>query len=143
MRGRPDEGDAVRPPLLRYLGVPGTAGSTRAAAESARRSRVQVCMDRFQPANELEASVTPVLAESVLRESATPSLWMDAWRRYRRNRAAVASLWIVIAIVIASLIGPSLVHLYNGFEYDTLGLDNRLANPTRLHPFGTDTLGRD
>ena len=35
------------------------------------------------------------------------------------------------------------MHLYNGFEYDTLGLDNRLANPSLSHPFGTDTFGRD
>jgi oligopeptide transport system permease protein len=35
------------------------------------------------------------------------------------------------------------VYLYNGFEYDTLGLDNRLANPSIKHLLGTDTLGRD
>jgi oligopeptide transport system permease protein len=46
-------------------------------------------------------------------------------------------------LVIASLIGPWLVSLHNGFDYDTLGLDNRLANPTWKHPLGTDTLGRD
>ena len=35
------------------------------------------------------------------------------------------------------------MYLYNGFEYDTLGLDNRLANPSVMHLLGTDTLGRD
>jgi oligopeptide transport system permease protein len=69
--------------------------------------------------------------------------WLEAWRRFNRNRAAVVSGWIVAVIVVASLAGPSLVSLYNGFEYDTLGLDHRLANPSTLHPFGTDTLGRD
>src|SRR4051812_18581998 len=87
--------------------------------------------------------MTPVLAEADGRGSASANLWTDAWRRFRRNRAAVASLWIMAAIILASLAGPLLVRLYNGFEYDTLGLDNRLANPTPLHPFGTDTLGRD
>jgi hypothetical protein len=80
-------------------------------------------------------------ADFHLEEHSSP--WRGAWRRFDRNRAAVVSVWIVAAIVIASLIGPWLVRLYNGFEYDTLGLDNRLANPTLLHPFGTDTLGRD
>jgi oligopeptide transport system permease protein len=70
-------------------------------------------------------------------------LWRDSWRRFRTHRAAVVSGGIVLAIVIASLVGPWLVSLYNGFEYDTLGLDNRLANPTLQHPLGTDTLGRD
>ena len=50
---------------------------------------------------------------------------------------------VVLFIVVVSLIGPWLVYLYNGFEYDTLGLDNRLANPSLKHLFGTDTLGRD
>src|SRR3954469_20116764 len=87
--------------------------------------------------------MSPALAESDLRLEERSSPWLDACRRFRRNRAAIGSGWIVAAIVIASLIGPSLVQLYNGFEYDTLGLDNRLANPSTLHPFGTDTLGRD
>jgi oligopeptide transport system permease protein len=83
------------------------------------------------------------MAETDIRLEERSSPWRDAWRRFDRNRAAVVSVWIVAAIVIASLIGPWLVRLYNGFEYDTLGLDNRLANPSLLHPFGTDTLGRD
>ena len=87
--------------------------------------------------------MSPALAELELPIEERSSPWLDAWRRFRRNRAAVASTWIVAAIVLASLIGPLLVRLYNGFEYDTLGLDNRLANPSLLHPFGTDTLGRD
>jgi oligopeptide transport system permease protein len=87
--------------------------------------------------------MSPALAEVDIRLEERSSPWLDAWRRFRRNRAAIASMWIIAAIVGASLLGPMLVHLYNGFEYDTLGLDNRLANPTTLHPFGTDTLGRD
>ena len=71
------------------------------------------------------------------------SLWFDAWRRFRRNRAALASAILVVAVILVSLLGPWLVYLYNGFEYDTLGLDNRLANPSLKHLLGTDTLGRD
>ena len=71
------------------------------------------------------------------------SLWQDAWRRLRRNRAAMVGA-VILLIVVASLAGrPWLVYLYNGFEYDTLDLDNRLANPTARHLIGTDTLGRD
>jgi oligopeptide transport system permease protein len=87
--------------------------------------------------------MTPLLAEPDSRTSPVSSPWRQAWRRFRRNRAAVVSAWIVGAIVAASLLGPWLVHWYNGFDYDTLGLDNRLANPSLRHLFGTDTLGRD
>ena len=87
--------------------------------------------------------MSPAMAETDFRIEERSSPWRDAWRRFHRNRAALVSGWIVAAILLASLAGPWLVRLYNGFEYDTLGLDNRLANPSLLHPFGTDTLGRD
>src|SRR5262245_35900025 len=87
--------------------------------------------------------MSPATAELEVRVEERSSPWLDAWRRFQRNRAAVVSGWIVAAILVSSLAGPLLVHLYNGFEYDTLGLDNRMANPSLLHPFGTDTLGRD
>src|SRR3954466_5294741 len=70
-------------------------------------------------------------------------LWNDAWKRFGRNRAAFVSGAIFLVIIVISLLGPWLVYLYNGFEYDTLGLDNRLANPSLKHVLGTDTLGRD
>jgi oligopeptide transport system permease protein len=55
----------------------------------------------------------------------------------------MAGAVIMLIVVALSLAGPWLVYLYNGFEYDTLDLDNRLANPTAAHLLGTDTLGRD
>ncbi len=87
--------------------------------------------------------MSPALTQWEQPPEQRSSPWLDAWRRFRRNRAALASAWIVAAIVLASLAGPSLVHLSNGFEYDTLGLENRMSNPSTMHPFGTDTLGRD
>jgi len=87
--------------------------------------------------------MSPAMAEADFPLEERSSPWRDAWRRFDRNRAAVVSACIVAAIILASLAGPWLVRLYNGFEYDTLGLDNRLSNPSLLHPFGTDTLGRD
>jgi oligopeptide transport system permease protein len=83
------------------------------------------------------------MTEIDIRREEPSSPWRDAWRRFDRNRAAVVSGCIIVAIILASLAGPLLIRLYNGFEFDTLGLDNRLANPSLLHPFGTDTLGRD
>ena len=87
--------------------------------------------------------MTPTLSEPDTHPIQGTGLWRDAWARFRRNRAAVAAGIVVLVIILFSLIGPSLVYLYNGFEYDTLGLDNRLANPSIKHLLGTDTLGRD
>jgi oligopeptide transport system permease protein len=87
--------------------------------------------------------MTPALSEPEIHGIETTGLWRDTWSRFRRNRAAVVAGIVILAIIVVSLIGPWLVYLYNGFEYDTLGLDNRLANPSIKHLFGTDTLGRD
>jgi ABC-type antimicrobial peptide transport system permease subunit len=65
--------------------------------------------------------MTPALPATDYQPAAEGvGLWRDSWRRFRTHRAAVVSGVIVLAIVIASLVGPWLVSLYNGFEYDTL-----------------------
>src|SRR5438270_895883 len=87
--------------------------------------------------------MTPTVPQAETHPIEGTSLWHDAWKRFRRNRAAVAGAAIVLGVVVISLVGPWLVYVYNGFEYDTLGLDNRLANPSVKHLLGTDTLGRD
>jgi len=71
------------------------------------------------------------------------SIWQDAWKRLRRNKASMTEGGIVAIVIVLSLAGPWLVYLYNGYGYDTLDLDNRLADPTLTHLLGTDTLGRD
>jgi oligopeptide transport system permease protein len=67
------------------------------------------------------------------------SLWQDARRRLRRNRAAWVSLWILAAIVLASLAGPEL----SPYEYDGQDLDLGAAPPSAAHWMGTDFHGRD
>lgn len=45
-------------------------------------------------------------AQAISRPSL--SYWQDAWQRLRRNRRAIASLWIVIFLLAFTLIGPLL-----------------------------------
>jgi oligopeptide transport system permease protein len=71
------------------------------------------------------------------------SLWQDAWKRLRKNKVAVLGGVVLAMIILLSLIGPWLVFEYNGFSFETQDLGSRLANPSRTHLFGTDTLGRD
>ncbi|MGA7813037.1 MAG: ABC transporter permease subunit [Caballeronia sp.] len=69
------------------------------------------------------------------------SPWQDARLRFRRNKAAVVSLVILIVITLACAIGPML--LPNAF--DSTDWDMMSAAPTvaSLHLFGTDATGRD
>jgi len=83
-----------------------------------------------------------------------PSLWRDAWRRLMKNKLAVLGMVIVIATVIASLFGPSLIKAATGYSYDSIPKDPMLTKsfaPFRApggkffwtHPMGTDNAGRD
>ena len=70
-------------------------------------------------------------------------LWGDAWRRLRRNRAAVASLALLGLLVVASLAAPA----FSRFALDEVDWSlATLASPPSLsngHWFGTDSNGRD
>src|SRR5579885_155636 len=70
-----------------------------------------------------------------------------AWRRFKRNRAAVASAWFLIFLVVAVLVWPLVLHLAPAsfaasHDPDRLS-DAQFAPPSPQHWFGTDVHGRD
>jgi oligopeptide transport system permease protein len=69
------------------------------------------------------------------------SLWADAWLTLRRNRAAVASALIIIAMALLVIVGPWL----SPYSYDFTDWSMVSAAPDVQsgHVFGTDALGRD
>jgi len=70
-------------------------------------------------------------------------LWVDARRRLRGNRAAVASAALVVLLVVAALLGPMLSPYAIDHVDWTL---SPLASPPSFengHWFGTDSNGRD
>lgn len=70
-------------------------------------------------------------------------LWSDAWRRLRRNRAAVAALALLGLLLVASLAGPAL----SPYALDEVDWAlSPLSTPPDFasgHWFGTDSNGRD
>lgn len=82
------------------------------------------------------------------------SLWKDAFKRLRRNRLAVVGFIVVVIIVSASVIGPSLIQMATGYTYDYIPSDANLIQSLPpftapdgsfawTHPMGTDDAGRD
>ena len=67
------------------------------------------------------------------------SLWRDAWYRLGRNRLALASLFIFIAIALFCVVGPFL----SPWDSEEQHLIHGAQGPSAAHWFGTDTLGRD
>jgi oligopeptide transport system permease protein len=79
---------------------------------------------------------------------------MDARRRLMKNRLAVFGITVVLALVLASLFGPTIIKWATGYTYDFIPNDAGLTKsfpPFRApdgafswaHPMGTDNAGRD
>lgn len=70
------------------------------------------------------------------------SLWQDAWRRLRRNRAALAAAVVLLILILLVIAGPWI----SPWNFDYVDFDGDWAAAPNLvssHWFGTDTIGRD
>ena len=69
------------------------------------------------------------------------SLWLDAWHRLLKNRAAVVSGVIMAVMVLLVVVGPMLLP----WEGDFTDWDHTASPPSLEtgHWFGTDSVGRD
>ena len=89
----------------------------------------------------------PVLFEPVGRAADTDNLavrpktsyWKDAWRRLKQNKVAIISLFVIILIILAAIIGP----FFCKYSYSDQSLLSANQPPSADHWFGTDNLGRD
>src|SRR5580704_3321291 len=64
---------------------------------------------------------------------------LEAWRRFRRHRLAVASAAILGLIILTVVLGP----LWWQVPINDIDFTARLTSPSWQHPFGTDDLGQD
>ncbi len=84
-------------------------------------------------------SVAPVkLRESIERRSP----WIDAARRFRRNRLAMGGLLLVLLLLLVAIFA----NLISPYPYDRVFLNLRasmLPGVDPLHPLGLDTASRD
>src|SRR5262245_21498525 len=67
------------------------------------------------------------------------SLWGDAARRLRHDRAAVAGLAIILVLVLVALFAPAIAPKSPTKQSFMV----KLQGPSREYPMGTDEFGRD
>ncbi len=84
------------------------------------------------------ASLTAeVPATRELAPQVSPAL--DAWRRFRRHKLAVASTIVLLIMALAVVVGPLIWRT----PIDEIDFTSRMDPPSAAHPFGTDDLGQD
>lgn len=74
----------------------------------------------------------------VVAEKAVTYL-QDAWRRFRKNKVALAAAVLLLLITLFVVVVP----LVSPYEFSAQDLTSRNQTPSAEHIFGTDTLGRD
>ncbi len=66
-------------------------------------------------------------------------LWKSAFRRLRKNKLALISMWYLVFLILVAIFGPWLIpYSYSQQDYDLV-----TQGPSWTHPMGTDQLGRD
>ena len=91
----------------------------------------------------------PANAQTLEQAVKGRSLWMDAWRRLKRNRAAMASIAVLAILALMALFAPFLSPFrYNEINYDLVTCaPGWWPGPSSCtapgHIFGTDAVGRD
>jgi oligopeptide transport system permease protein len=87
-------------------------------------------------ATQIGGRIVGVSAGAPIRQS---SLWQDAWRRYLRNRGAVAAGVVFLLMVAWCVVAP----LVSPHDPNAVDFTNAYQGPSWSHPFGTDQFGRD
>jgi oligopeptide transport system permease protein len=87
-------------------------------------------------ATQVAGRLAGVSAGAPIRQS---SLWQDAWRRYLRNRGAVAAGAVFLLLVLWCVFVP----VFSPHDPNRVDFANAYHGPSWGHPFGTDQFGRD
>src|SRR4051812_19959087 len=70
------------------------------------------------------------------------------WRRFRKDRVAIAALFFIIALIVVALAAPLIIkalnlHPLNAPDTNELDIFGQPSGPSSAHPLGVDELGRD
>ena len=75
------------------------------------------------------------------------SLWVDAFRRFKKNKMAVVSLIFLLLLALVGVITLVIDVVTDNSIYDQLvisqNLTQRFETPSSAHPLGLDEFGRD
>ena len=67
------------------------------------------------------------------------SRMLETWRRLKKSKVAVFSLFVIVLVILVALFAPILAP----YSYEIQDSSNALSAPSREHLLGTDRIGRD
>lgn len=85
----------------------------------------------------------PAARDDDLRTYASTSELRVRWRRFRRNRLAAGSAFVLLTLLLMALLAPVINEVILGVSPEEIDAMRRLEGSSRDHLLGTDELGRD
>ena len=76
---------------------------------------------------------------TVTKRQTQSNLWLDSWRRFKRDRSAVLGSIFILLVILAVVFAP----IFYTTPIDKIDFLSSAAPPSWEHPFGTDALGQD
>lgn len=95
-------------------------------------NQIKIEKELFAPLSAEEKKVDAIVRPSI-------GYWKDAWMRLKRDKMALVSMVVVIAIILGAILIPML----SKTDYAANNLAETYLPPSAEHWFGTDNLGRD
>jgi len=95
-------------------------------------NELKIQKDLFTPLSAEEKKIEVLVRPSV-------SYWKDAWTRLKKDKFAIVSLVVIVAVVLGAILVPWL----SKYDYAANDLTSTYLKPSAEHLFGTDNLGRD
>ena len=89
-----------------------------------------------------DSAVIPNVDQERMEKRREASQWAVAWRRFRRNKAGLAGLFIVLFFAFIALTSPWLAP-YPARSFQSLYEGESGQPPSLKHPFGTSKTGLD
>jgi oligopeptide transport system permease protein len=96
-------------------------------------------------ATNVKPTISTIFVDEIQSDQESPGAWTQAYRRLRKNRAALISCGIIVALYAIALLAP-IITVYDptGVHFDAIQTPPAWADGgTWLYPLGTDALGRD
>ena len=81
----------------------------------------------------------PKVVENNIENKKSKSLWQDAFKRLKKNRAAIVSGYLIITLCFVAIFAEVLAP----YSFEEQNIDMILSTPSAQHLLGTDDLGRD
>lgn len=92
----------------------------------------ELTKDLFVPVEQDDNVAEKMYAPSI-------SYWQDAWRRLKKNKVAMLSMYFILALAVVAVVAP----MVSGNSSSDVNFGVMNQSPSGTYWFGTDNLGRD